>query len=89
MLNSKIITYDLRAPGRNYDNVYQYIQSYSVWGKLTESTWFINSPKSCIQIRDEIKRLVDYNDRIFVAELTGVAAWLNVIANENYLKTHL
>lgn len=89
MANSKIITYDLRAPGRTYDNVYNYLRSYVVWGKLTESTWFVSSPKSCVQIRDELSRLVDLNDRIFVAELTSVAAWTNVQADATYLKTHL
>jgi len=89
MANSKIISYDLRAPGRNYENVYNYLKSFTIWGKLTESTWYISSPKDCVQIRDEIKRLVDLNDRIFVAELNGVAAWTSILMDSNYLKAHL
>lgn len=89
MNNSKIITYDLCKPGRNYDDLYDYLKSFSVWARITESTWFISSDKSCVTIRDEIKNIVDSNDRIFVAELTGVAAWLNVICGSDYLKKHL
>ena len=89
MNNSKIITYDLCKPGRNYDDLYDYLKSFSVWAHITESTWFVSSIKSCTTIRDEIRNIVDSNDRIFVAELTGVAAWLNIMCNYDYLKEHL
>lgn len=89
MANSKIITYDLCKSGTNYNGLYDYLKSFPEWARITESTWFVSSPKSCETIRDEIMRIVDSNDRIFVAELTGVAAWYHVICDSNYLKEHL
>ena len=40
-MTSMIIEYDLRSPGRNYDELYKAIKSYGVWAHITESTWFI------------------------------------------------
>lgn len=89
MSNSKIITYDLCNSGKNYDDLYDYLKSFPSWAHITESTWFISTSKSCVTIREEIDNIIDSDDRIFVAELTGVAAWRNVICNSDYLKKNL
>lgn len=88
-MTSKIITYDLCAPGRNYDDLYKAIKSYGTWAHITESTWFVKTADSCIQIRDNLLSRVDSNDRLFVGELTGTAAWYNVICNSDYMKDNL
>lgn len=88
-MTSMIIEYDLRSPGRNYDELYKAIKSYSVWAHITESTWFIKTSESCVQVRDKLLAHMDGNDRIFVAALTGVAAWSNVICDSEYLKRNL
>lgn len=89
MAKSKIITYDLCKSDKNYDALYEYIKSYAVWAHITESTWFISTEKTCASIRDEINKIIDSDDRIFVAELTGTAAWRNVICQSDYLKKNL
>ena len=89
MSKSKIITYDLCAPGRDYSDLYNYIKSFSAWAHITESVWFISSEKSCVDIRNDLNKLTDSNDRIFVAELTGVAAWRNTICKSDFLKENL
>ena len=88
-MTSMIIEYDLRSPGRNYDELYKAIKSYGVWAHITESTWFIKTSESCVQVRDKLLAHMDGNDRIFVAALTGVAAWSNVLCNSEYLKKNL
>ena len=88
-MTSKIITYDLCAPGRNYDNLYKAIKSYGIWAHITESTWFIKTADSCVQIRGNLLSHLDSNDRLFVGELTGAAAWQNVICTNDYLKENL
>lgn len=88
-MTSKVIEYDLRAPGRNYDDLYAAIKSYSQWAHLTESTWFIKTAESCVQVRDKLMSVMDSNDRLFVGELTGSAAWNNTICDSNYLRNNL
>lgn len=88
-MTSMIIEYDLRAPGRNYDGLHKAIKAYGVWAHITESTWFIKTNESCVQVRDKLMVHMDRNDRIFVAELTGAAAWRNVICDSEYLKKNL
>lgn len=88
-MTSMIIEYDLRTPGRNYDELYKAIKAYGVWAHITESTWFIKTSESCVQVRDKLLAQMDSNDRIFVAALTGAAAWSNVRCNSEYLKENL
>lgn len=88
-MTSMIIEYDLRSPGRNYDELYKAIKSYGVWAHITESTWFIKTTESCVQVRNKLLAHMDGNDRIFVAALTGVAAWSNVLCDSEYLKKNL
>lgn len=89
MANSKIVTYDLCKASKNYDDLYKYLKSFSVWAHITESTWFISTDKDCVTVRNEINKVTDSDDRVFVAELTGVAAWRNVICDSDYLKKNL
>ena len=88
-MTSKIIEYDLKKPGRNYDAVYEIIKSYPVWAHITKSTWFVKTSDTCVQIRDKITKEIDSNDTVFVATLTGEAAWKNVICDSEYLKENL
>lgn len=86
-MTSMIIEYDLRSPGRNYDELYKEIRSYDVWARITESTWFIKTGESCAQVRDKLLAHMDDND--FVATLTGTAAWRDVLCESEYLKKNL
>lgn len=86
---SKIVTYDLCGTGKDYDDLISAIKSYSGWAKITESAWLIVSDDSCADIRDNLLTYMDSDDRLFVATLTGEAAWQNVICNSDYLKNNL
>lgn len=88
-MTSKIIEYDLKKSGRNYNAVYEIIKSYPKWAHITESIWFVKTSDSCVQIRDKIMKEIDSNDTVFVATLTGEAAWHNVICENEYLKENL
>lgn len=88
-MSSKIIEYDLRKPGRNYDALYEAIKSYGTWAQITESTWFVKTGETCVQVRDRLLSVIDANDRLFVGELKGVAAWRNIICESDYLKNNL
>lgn len=83
------VEYDLCAPGRNYDELYEAIKSYCVNAPITESTWFIKTDETCVQVRNKLMAHMDKNDRIFVAALTGSAAWHNVLCDSASLKRTL
>lgn len=76
-----IITYDLKKPGRNYDNLYSALQKYAYCHKV-ESVWLLDSSKSASDIRDDLKDHVDGNDVIFVAELKNHWASYNYECTE-------
>ena len=88
-MTSKIVSYDLCSPGRNYNELYEAIRKYPQWAHITGSTWFVKSDSSCVEVRANLSKYMDNNDRIFVAELTGNAAWENVICDNDYLKRNL
>ncbi len=84
-----IISYDLRAPGRNYDSLYEKLKSYTKWAKITESTWAVITESSAAQIRDALKTVTDPNDRIFVVKSGVESAWRNSICKNEWLKENL
>ena len=88
-MKSLIVTYDLCSPGRNYNPLYEKLKKYPGWAKITESTWLIKTNSTCVDVRNELGAVIDANDRLFVTESTGVAAWLNVICDNDYLKKNL
>ena len=57
---AKIITYDLRKPGTNYDGLIARIKQYTHC-KLTESCWLVSTTWTTAQIRDDLKRFLDVN----------------------------
>ena len=88
-MTSMIVEYDLCSPRRDYEELYKVIQSYYICAPITESTWFIKTDETCVQVRDKLNAHVDKNDRIFVAALSGVAAWRNILCDSKYLKENL
>lgn len=76
-----IITFDLNKPGQNYKALHDAIQKFHAWVKVATTTYVVQSNNSAIQIRDLLQKHIDKNDELFVAELTGKAAWYG-LSNE-------
>lgn len=89
MYHCYIILYDLRAPGRNYEDLYKAIKSYGIWGKLTESAWAIVSDEDSVQIRNYLMKYMDSNDRIVVIKSGQEAAWNNARASNDWLQKNI
>ncbi|EGQ1765450.1 TPA: CRISPR-associated protein Cas2 [Staphylococcus pseudintermedius] len=87
-MNSYIISYDLNDR-KDYPKLISRIEDYPNAAKINKSVWFINSVFSAKEIRDELKLFVDNDDSLFVATLTGEAAWSNVICDSKHLKDYL
>ena len=72
---SYFISYDLNNPGQNYDNLIEAIKKYGTYCKMNKSDWIICTNDDVTTIRNNLKKYLDSNDRLFVGQLTGVAAW--------------
>ncbi|WP_127575271.1 CRISPR-associated protein Cas2 [Paenibacillus barengoltzii] len=75
---SYLISYDLIAPGRNYDKLFEAIKAYPKWAKLLESVWVIKSSRSAAEVRDNLQNYIDKNDKLIVMNLSREAAWYNL-----------
>ena len=64
-----VVGYDLRAPGRNYDDLYAAIKSYPAWCHALGSMWFIDTNSNPASIRDDLGRHIDSNDQLYVIRL--------------------
>lgn len=62
------VTYDLKTPGTNYESVHNYLKKFNHCKKL-ESFWLIDTATDAANIRDDLGKLIDDRDIIFVAEL--------------------
>lgn len=69
-----IVSYDLRKQGRDYQTLYDRLKQWKAVSIL-ESVWLIRWDATSSQIRDDLKKYIDANDALFVAKLTGQAAW--------------
>lgn len=85
-----MISYDLIAPNRNYDKLYDGIKNYGTWARINESLWIIKSDDTSTQIRDNLKSFIDENDKLIVAKLSGEGAWFNLSDEiSKWLKSNL
>ena len=90
MSKSLLITYDLSAPGRNYEGLIKKIKSYSGYARITESSYIITTKKEPETVRDELLLLIDENDKIYVGLLTKPAAWYGLSDSvANWLQKYL
>ncbi|MDT8427242.1 MAG: hypothetical protein RQ757_00580 [Pseudomonadales bacterium] len=71
------VSYDLRKQ-RNYESLYERLQSYGTYCHALESTWVIASNQTAAQIRDQLSLVMDADDGLLVTRLQGEAAWLGL-----------
>ena len=71
------VTYDLMSPGQDYTKLHEKLKSYA-YSKNFDSFWLIDTQKSASDIRDELKVLVDSNDKLFIIEVKKHWASFNI-----------
>ncbi len=64
-----IISYDLKAPGRDYASLYSEIKRFQEWQHPMESMWLIYTNETANNIYNRIRPKMDDNDLLFVSEL--------------------
>lgn len=68
-----LITYDLRRPGQNYNDLYSAIKELGDWQHPLESTWMAkcSSDTYTEHIYKKLRPLIDDNDFLFIVDITG------------------
>lgn len=69
------ISYDLRKPGRNYEELYSALRSFPTRARPLESFWLVQSSMTAAQIRDQLLQKIDAGDGLLVIECGRTAAW--------------
>ena len=83
------INYDLRKQ-RNYEPLYERLKEYPMWCRPLESAWVISTSQSAVQVRDNLRAVMDDDDGLLVTRLEGEAAWVNLAPKvSEYLKEML
>jgi hypothetical protein len=73
---SYIVTYDLIEQGQNYACLTTKLKAYGTWCHLQGSVWIVVTTQTSTQIRENLRPCLDSNDKLFVAKLSGEAAWI-------------
>lgn len=89
-MNTYLIGYDLDKPGQDYKDLIDKIKSFGTWWHCLDSTWLIKSSLSAKAIRDDLATIIDNNDKLLVARLSGEAAWIGFTGDcSDWLKNNL
>lgn len=85
-----LIGYDLNRPGQDYGSLHDAIKALGSWWHHLDSTWIVDTHKTCTQVRDELSKHIDANDELLVVKLTGEGAWRGFTPKgSEWLKKHL
>ena len=67
------VSYDLRAPGRNYQPLYDVLEGSGV--RALESFWFVEANMTPTEVRDILRKSMDQNDGLFVSTIEPGPTW--------------
>lgn len=78
------ISYDLTKPIRNYNSLYQKLNSMNA-KRILESVWGIKGNYTAASLRDTLKNCIDADDRILIIENINWATF-NALININNIQ---
>ena len=87
--NKYIVSYDLRGFDKDYDELIDGLKQYNKCLKINNSCWLIETAFGAKEVRDQLSDFLDADDSIFVASLTGEAAWKNADSKNDEIKSVL
>jgi hypothetical protein len=70
-----IVFYDLVNPGQNYEALIKKIKTYSAWARLGGSAYLIKTEATPVQVRDDLRQVLDGKDKLFVGVAPPPSAW--------------
>ncbi|MBZ5573290.1 MAG: SinR family protein [Acidobacteriia bacterium] len=80
-----LISYDLDKPGQDYPDLIARLKEFGAQ-RVLYSEWFLIHSATPVQLRDDLMRFMDANDRILVVELKNYAAWQRLMIDGNTVK---
>jgi len=75
-MRTYLIGYDLNKTGQDYTDLIAGIKKIGAWWHCLDSTWIVKTNSTAVQIRDFLSPLIDSNDELLVAHLSGESAWV-------------
>lgn len=73
-----IITFDLKNPGINQDNLVGSIKSAQSWARLGSNSFLILSNLESVSIRTNLLKHIYQGDKLYVGKLDNSAAWFGL-----------
>ena len=74
-MQTVIVVYGLRVPLVNGGAVTRLLRGYENWAMLTNGAYLLLTEKSVEQVRDDIGRLLNEGDVIYVGTAPAPSAW--------------
>ncbi len=68
-MQTLLVTYDLSAPGRDYEALFEVLKRGSSWWHHLESVWIITGARTPDQLFDEIRPHLRAMDRVLIVQL--------------------
>ena len=82
-MNTFAISYDLNKPGQNYESLFARLVQHGAF-RVQLSQWALATTWTAAQLRDDLMRYIDANDRLLVIQIGNWASF-NLLAG-NKLK---
>jgi hypothetical protein len=80
-----IVSCDLLPTGENYDQLLDELKILNAV-RVTDTAWILNSTLS---VEHVARRITPHIERVFVAELAGLASWVNPLAEAEKIRVTL
>lgn len=77
-----LVTYDLNAPGKNYEELYQEIKKLGPWWHYLDSTWLVSTSLSPQDAWECLSKKVDKSDRVLIMRVTNSPAYSGWLTQE-------
>ena len=81
-MSTLLISYDLRKPGRNYEDLYELLRSFNSWSRPLQSVWFVKTTNTVETVGKTILNVVDSNDVVLVLDVHTQSWWSSNIPTD-------
>jgi CRISPR-associated endonuclease Cas2 len=83
-----LVTYDLvdNEASSEYKRLEEAIKGYEASVKVQRSVWLVKAGSSAKELREELWRYMDRNDRLLVIRIARGSAWKNALSGNPEVK---